>query len=74
MFILDLIHQWNGSEVEFMEGDKKDPSERHSFLILLSPLIKKCFTFKGRLHTWFQFASISIVWEWNIFQYMQDNF
>lgn len=42
IFVLDLIHQWNSSEVEFMKGDKKDPSERHLFLILLAPLIKEC--------------------------------
>ena len=71
MFVLDLFHRWNGSEVEFMEVDRKDPWERHSFLILLAPLINECcplgLTLKRRLHTWFQFAPNSIVWECNFF-------
>lgn len=71
MFVLDLFHWWNGSEVEFMEVDRKDPWERHSFLILLAPLINECcplgLTLKRRLHTWFQFAPNSIVWECNFF-------
>ena len=42
MFILDLIHQWNDSEVDVLEGDRKDPSERHPLLILLDWLIEDC--------------------------------
>lgn len=54
MFILDLFHQWNGSEVDFLEGDRKDPSRTtlvshspssaHQGMLSISPCTQKKIT------------------------------
>ena len=79
IFILDLIHQWNDSEVEFMESDMKDPSERHSFLILRAPVIKECcpliqYTQKKVTHVVSICINLDCMRVEFFFQYLQDDF
>ena len=60
-----------------MKGDKKDPSERHLFLILLAPLIKECCPVSPYSQKTTHMGSVCINLDCmrvEFFQYLQDDF